>query len=369
AVFGVQYDLHRCNSTACNNPTELYRNMEGWYDSVGEYSEANFLLDRRHTPTSYFQRNSTVYNQIMAEVPGTACFDRGLEPNNDLFYLDSPYDDFVSNLEDDAWWDYAHKWPWRFDDRGSKNVDGMNLSGISSGDSIFYDGDRQRVLFMDYGDFVPLDWENRNVDIIRRHLAPNAWEVASGEDPDESITVLTPSGELPDFRTAVYFKDSYDENPSNNRRRLRLKDETERPLVASGMTPLNGALRDFQLWYQGGPNQSCDIDPGENPVGWCQYAAIFDLNWNCKQKYVLLITDGDETCDLPSGNENYPACDTAGDLLGDGVRTFVVGFGLPELEDENARRTADPVVVFKASVAADVIEVLTTITAIRSMTI
>ncbi|MEM1178907.1 MAG: PilC/PilY family type IV pilus protein [Acidobacteriota bacterium] len=144
---------------------------------------------------------------------------------------------------------------------------------------------------------------------------------------------MTPTGELPDFRTAVYFKDTYDENPSNRRRRLRLRDESERPLVASGMTPLNGALQDFQLWYQGGPNQSCDLDPGENPIGWCQYAAVFDLNWNCRQKYVLMITDGDETCDLPSGDENYPACDTAGDLLTDGVRTFVVGFGLPEDED------------------------------------
>ncbi|MEM1180452.1 MAG: hypothetical protein AAGM22_19060, partial [Acidobacteriota bacterium] len=144
AVFGVQYDLHRCNNATCSNSTSLLINMEGWYDAAGNFTDANQVLSRRNNPTTYFQRNSTVYNQIMAETPGSSCYERGLEPNNDLFYNEAPYDDFVTNLQDDAWWDYGYTKPWRFDERGEKNVDGTPLSGISTGDSIFYDGDRQR---------------------------------------------------------------------------------------------------------------------------------------------------------------------------------------------------------------------------------
>ncbi|MEM6792454.1 MAG: hypothetical protein AAF725_00600 [Acidobacteriota bacterium] len=339
-VFGIQLDLHKCTNAACNSSgrTQLIYNMNVYYDKVGEYSETNGVLERRNNPTTYFQRNSTVYNRIINETRGTACFDRGLEPNNDLFYLQDPYDDFVNFPDDDAWWDYPHKWEWRFDDRGNNNVDGTNFVGLENDDNFYYDEARNRVSFMDYGDMVPLDWDSRNVDIIRRHLAPNAWRVADGADPTTSVTPLVPTGEIPDFRTAVYFNDEYELNESNRRRRLTLKDSEERPILASGMTPLNRALRDFREWYLGpNPDGSCDLDPGENPVGWCQYAAVFDLNWLCREKFVLMITDGDETCDIPQRGDNYPACDTAAELLdGPGIRTFVVGFGLPELEGDNA---------------------------------
>ncbi|NJL27789.1 MAG: hypothetical protein HC897_07775 [Thermoanaerobaculia bacterium] len=58
-------------------------------------------------------------------------------------------------------------------------------------------------------------------------------------------------------------------------------------------------------------------------VGWSDYAAAHDPDWGCRRRYLLVVTDGDETCTGPD------ACSgTAALFAQEGVKTFVVAFGV-----------------------------------------
>ena len=82
------------------------------------------------------------------------------------------------------------------------------------------------------GDVIPLDWQtDHNLDVQRR-LAP-------------SLNLGLPAG----FDIASYLRDV----PSVGESFLRLKNESARPLIASGGTPLGAALRSFRTWYAGCP--------------------------------------------------------------------------------------------------------------------
>ncbi|HEY2290006.1 MAG TPA: PilC/PilY family type IV pilus protein, partial [Thermoanaerobaculia bacterium] len=137
------------------------------------------------------------------------------------------------------------------------------------------------------GDVVPFDWLNDQKQAILGRLAPNL--------------VATPSA-LPDFRIATYFNNT----PSNSDTFLRLKDPNARPLIANGSTPIGAAMSNFNTWFS----------------TWKTNAAANDPQWGCRQKYLIFITDGDETC---SGD---PCKYTK--LLKDqyGVITYVVAFGV-----------------------------------------
>ena len=169
------------------------------------------------------------------------------------------------------------------------------------------------------GDVVPLSWTKTNTDTILARLSPN----------------YAANAPFPDFRVATYFADSR----SGAETFLRLKDENQRPLHASGSTPLGNSLRSIRDWFGG-----CTTTAGVVTCtgGWKGFATAttgsFDADWLCRPKYVILLTDGDETC--PVGNTL--ACDMATDLASRfNLYTFVVGFGLEEADDNALTCIAD----------------------------
>jgi hypothetical protein len=124
--------------------------------------------------------------------------------------------------------------------------------------------------------------------------------------------------------------------PSNVQELLAWVDTScagDRELYASGSTPLNGVLRDMKRYFESGwsspdggaisypsPLDASDL-PGDGVNG----------GTACRDLHVILITDGDETCDTQSD-----AVSAAHDLYENGVtvggktfkiRTHVVNFG------------------------------------------
>lgn len=174
-------------------------------------------------------------------------------------------------------------------DTGSDDFDGVNLrfptvtSPVSS--------------LLDRGDVIPLDWTQDNRGRILDRLAPNR---ALGEA-------------LPDFSVARYLEDT--PGPQGV---LELEDPGARPLIAFGSTPLGNSIRDFRTWYAGCPQGACP-----NDSGWRDLAAAEDPDWGCRRVYLLVLTDGDDTC--PGAD----ACSgTAALFAQEAVKTYVVGFGV-----------------------------------------
>ncbi len=304
-----------------------------YYDLVSDYAavEAPTL---RHPQSSggffYLQANMQALDGIQNYTRDrSTCF--GLEPNDDSdFDDDGDFEADDVDTRDDLWYDYSIKWPTIQDARG----DDLDLDGTP-------DSPRRDVF--DVGDRIPLDWLTKNRDEIKRRLAPN---MVRGTDPE-------------DFRIATYFENDVGpyilsnvgtHDDDGDHRRLRLVDDEtdgdtsddERPLVAKGQTPLGESLADFKVWYSG----PADIAPGDDPddakyQGWADVAAVFDSSFPCRQKYLLMLTDGIDTClgecQDPTQSassctgptfDNDP-CDVSADLFnGEGVATYVVGFGV-----------------------------------------
>jgi Neisseria PilC beta-propeller domain len=156
-----------------------------------------------------------------------------------------------------------------------------------------------RGSFFDVGDVVPLDWNNDHKSDILKRLAPNTALAASA---------------TPDFSVAPYLRDV----PNGSETFLRLKDERARPLIASGSTPLGYSVRAFRKWYAG-----CEQGTCPRGQGWSNVAAAQDPDWGCRRKFLLVITDGDDTC---TGAD--PCSATASLRAQEGIITYVVAFGV-----------------------------------------
>ena len=275
--FAVEFEVRKCSNSDCSSGTTTSERV--YFELVSDYAAWEGQLGR-----APMHENGFFHWQQNVDA-GNTC--NGLEPNDDR---DANVDPNVGFSDDDTWWDYTFKWPTTPDPRGDTVTD-------ANGDLV------PRVNWFDTGDFVPIDWLRTNKLELLRRMAPN---MAGG--------ALNP-----DYRTATYWRNDYtagSDPGSPTNRRLRLRDEDERPLLAYGSTPIAASLADFRRWYGGTDDQGAKD-------GWAGTAAERDIDFACRQKYVLFLTDGNETC---GGNP----CDAARQLLNAGVKTFVVGFGLDD---------------------------------------
>ncbi|HEV8628762.1 MAG TPA: hypothetical protein VGV61_00495, partial [Thermoanaerobaculia bacterium] len=143
------------------------------------------------------------------------------------------------------------------------------------------------------GDVLPLDWKNNNKASLLKRLAP----IAGGYDQ------------------AQYFND----HPQGADNFLRLRDDNNKPLLAFGATPLGDSIKSFRTWYAG-----CDQGNCPKNTGWKDVAAAQDPNWGCRKKYLIVLTDGDETC----GGGNSACNGTASLNAQESIKTYVVAFGV-----------------------------------------
>ena len=151
------------------------------------------------------------------------------------------------------------------------------------------------------GDVIPMDWLDDHRDDVLARLAPNL-----ASDPLA----------VPDFRTATYFEDTRQGGESF----LRLRNESARPLVAIGPTSIAKAVTAFRRWFD-------DCTQCNNP-NWVTTAQVEDPLWACRQKYLLVVSDGGDTC-TGSG----PNADVANLLSKWGMKTFVVAVGVQTSSD------------------------------------
>jgi hypothetical protein len=149
-----------------------------------------------------------------------------------------------------------------------------------------------------FGDVIPQDWLTTHRDDILLRLAPNL--------------VTDPLGS-PDFRIAPYLQNS----PVATETFLRLKNSSIRPLIAMGSTPLGAAIQGFSTWFKGCPAGYCS--PGG---GWLGVAQAQDPDWFCRRQYLLVLTDGAETC------YGDPCAATQKLNVFNNVKSYVVGFGV-----------------------------------------
>jgi len=183
-------------------------------------------------------------------------------------------------------------WDSNFDSSSDDNASGYNLRWTT-------DTTDARGAAFYIGDVIPLDWLNDHKTDILKRLAPNLTLNASA---------------TPDFRIAPYLNDL----PIGTETFLRLKDSNARPLIPNGSTPIGNSMKAFQSWYSTGCS-SCS----PKVTSWKSTASTQDPDWGCRRKFVLFITDGDETC-----GTNDPCTVAAALKSTEGILTYVVGLGL-----------------------------------------
>jgi hypothetical protein len=116
-----------------------------------------------------------------------------------------------------------------------------------------------------------------------------------------------------------------------------------RELYASGCTPLNGILRDMFRYYSGSWTFPSSVVPNPNIPVLSPLTSVANGEKACRSVNVILVTDGDETCDVNPTD----AVDAAKKLFAgfnkDGiawkVRTYVINFsgGVKANTDQIAR--------------------------------
>lgn len=168
-------------------------------------------------------------------------------------------------------------------DSSSDDYSGYNLRWTTGTDP--------RGSLLRTGDIVPLDWNADNRQLILDRLIPDGVNATQA---------------------------SYFGNTKNSDGVYQLLDGSRRPLLANGSTPIGASMRDFRGWYAGCETGNCT----SSQVGWSDLAAAQDPSWACRRKYLLIVTDGDETC----GGD---PCTAATDLKNrDDVLTYVVAYGV-----------------------------------------
>lgn len=150
-----------------------------------------------------------------------------------------------------------------------------------------------RGLNFTIGDVVPQDWQTPHGNDVLARMAPNGNPTA------------------PDFRTSAYLQD----RPVGSETFLRLKDANQRPLIASGASPLGASINSFRKWWSGCTTGICS-------TGWASVAQVQDPDWACRRQYLIVLSDGDDTC------SGLDACTQVSELSSYyGIKTYAVGLG------------------------------------------
>lgn len=139
------------------------------------------------------------------------------------------------------------------------------------------------------GDVIPADWLATKKNNILARLSPN----------------LSATG----FDQSPYFND----HRGGLDIFLRLRNASQIPLIAEGSTPIGASITAFTSWLNAAG------------TGWRVKASTLDPSWQCRRKYLIILTDGDDTCSSLSS-----VCTAVTNLkTGEAFRTFVVAFGVP----------------------------------------
>ncbi len=286
ATYRSKLKIERCDDDECDDRT-LKGEKHVYYDLVDEFLAWDNGAGRGPRKMGFFSQSRASDQSASDTCDG---FDGNADSNRDL------------HTDDDTSTSYNLRWPTdTSDERNDLDGDGSN-----------------ELDAFDFGDLIPLDWnDNHKADVVAR-LAPGT---RAGE-PYFGV-----SGYLNDDRRGTCsggggtcLKDADCAGAATCRSRedmLRLKDEAERPIVSFGATPLGDSIKDFREWYAG-----CAAGACPDAVGWEDVAAVQDPEWACRKKYLLVITDGDETC---SGD---PCAGTLGLKAQSSVKTYVVAFGV-----------------------------------------
>jgi hypothetical protein len=94
-----------------------------------------------------------------------------------------------------------------------------------------------------------------------------------------------------------------------------VRNESTRPLVAVGPTSIAKAVTSFRRWF--------DDCTACNTPNWVTTAQMEDPLWACRQKYLVVVSDGGDTC-----TGSNPNADVASLYSKWGLRTHVFAVGV-----------------------------------------
>ncbi len=289
----VDIELYECDPADCSS--ELSTDSRPFtFELVTDFTVEEGSISRAPMRRNgFFQARQN----ILAERSNNPALDpscEGLEPNDDREAggsIADGDDDEYKGATSPASANYTHKW---------ETVADPNE-----------DPDRTPANLFEVGDFVPLDWLTTNRELILGRLAPNLYDPTTG-DFDAALG-------NPDFRIATYWNDDYLDATDEADRKLRLKEAKQSAIFPFAKTPLAASLDDFRAWYEPWTDEADDID----------------VRWECRNAYVVFLTDGNETCNTADADaDGVPdaPCTAAKDLRDIGVKTYVVGFSVEEDE-------------------------------------